>query len=74
MILCLCTGATDRDAQRAITEGHRCMAALQRCGIGTDCGSCHDDLRNLLRAAGARPAALWCHAGAPAEERQSAIA
>jgi bacterioferritin-associated ferredoxin len=51
MIVCICRAKTDRDVAAAIEEGARSVRDLQRCGIGTDCGSCHTDLRRMLATA-----------------------
>lgn len=56
MIVCICRGASERDVLEAIDRGATSIRDLQRCGIGDDCGSCHRDLRTLLRAAAARDA------------------
>lgn len=75
MIICLCTGATDRAVRRAIEGGATCMTALQQsCGAGTGCGSCHDMLRAMLRERGAAEADLWCHLRQDEEEQTVAIA
>lgn len=74
MIICLCTGFTDRDVRRAIDKGAGCMADVQSCGVGTGCGSCHDMLRAMLRERGAAEADLWCHLRQDEEEQTAAIA
>ncbi len=51
MIVCVCRGASDRDVHRAIHRGASSVADLQRCGIGTECGSCHSLLRMMLAEA-----------------------
>ena len=57
MIVCICRAKSDRDIAQAIDEGARSIRDLQRCGIGTDCGSCHGDLRQMLAVARAAEAA-----------------
>lgn len=52
MIVCLCTGATDRDVDAAIDEGARCLCDLSSRGIGTSCGSCHESVRMMMAARG----------------------
>ena len=74
MIVCVCAGASDRDIRTAIGGGAACMTSLRERGIGAGCGSCHSDLRQMLRAAGARDAALWCHLENAAEDDHAAIA
>ncbi len=51
MIICVCRGASERDVHRAIERGAPSIAGLQRCGIGTECGSCHKLLRVMLAEA-----------------------
>ena len=51
MIVCICRGASETDVLRAIGDGARSIRDLQRCGIGTDCGSCHRQLRHALAVA-----------------------
>lgn len=74
MIICLCAGASDRDIRAAIEGGADCMCSLRGRGIGAGCGSCHADLRKVLRASGARDASLWCHLEAADEESPAATA
>ena len=50
MIVCICRGASESDVLQAIDDGARSVRDLQRCGIGTDCGSCHRQLRHMLAA------------------------
>ena len=56
MIICLCRAKTDRDVLEAIEEGAASLRDLQRCGIGTDCGSCHNMLQVMLQTAAAEAA------------------
>ena len=75
MIVCLCSGTTDRQIEAAIAGGARCMSALQSAsGAGAGCGGCLPSLRDMLRRSGAPEEALWCHAHATEEERGVAIA
>lgn len=57
MIVCVCRGKSDRDVQKAIDNGATTIRDLQRCGIGTECGSCHNSLRMMLAEAAAAAAA-----------------
>jgi len=69
MIVCICRGASDRTIDRAIDDGARSVRDLQRCGIGDQCGSCHNMLRKMLAVATAERAdiaACPAHADAPA--------
>ena len=55
MIICICRGASDNDVMKAIDRGAESLRDLQRCGIGDQCGSCHNSLKAMLtRAAAAR--------------------
>ena len=58
MIVCICRAKNERDVARAIEEGASSIHDLQRCGIGTDCGSCHGSLRQMLAASMAADAAV----------------
>jgi bacterioferritin-associated ferredoxin len=60
MIVCLCRGKSDRDVRKAIDAGASSIRDLQRCGIGTDCGSCHGLLRMMLAEAAVPAAAASC--------------
>ena len=53
MIICICRGKSDRDVTKAIDNGAASVRDLQRCGIGDQCGSCHNSLRAMLAAAAA---------------------
>jgi bacterioferritin-associated ferredoxin len=57
MIVCICRGKSDRDVMRAIDAGASSVRDLQRCGIGDQCGSCHNSLRSMLVMAAAQAAA-----------------
>lgn len=52
MIVCLCTGATDRDINDVIDQGASCLCDFRSRGIGTSCGSCHDSIRLMMVARG----------------------
>ena len=64
MIVCICRGASEREIERSIDNGASSVRDLQRCGIGDQCGSCHNSLRAMLARADAQKAA--CAACAPA--------
>jgi bacterioferritin-associated ferredoxin len=51
MIICICQGKNERDINRAIDHGATSLRDLQRCGIGDQCGSCHNALRGMLARA-----------------------
>lgn len=56
MIVCICRGASDTQVFEAIENGASSLRDLQRCGIGDQCGSCHNSLRAMLAAAAAEVA------------------
>ena len=56
MIICICRGKSDRDINRAIDNGASTLRDLQRCGIGDQCGSCHNTLKGMLARAAASAA------------------
>jgi len=51
MIVCICRGASHTKIDEAIEDGARSLRDLQRCGIGDQCGSCHNSLRKMIAAA-----------------------
>jgi len=58
MIVCICRGASDRTINQAIDDGAHSVRDLQRCGIGGQCGSCHNALRKMLAVAAAEREAM----------------
>ena len=66
MIICICRGKSEKDVMRAIDNGATTVRDLQRCGIGDQCGSCHNSLRTMLAEAAAS-AAQPCPACVSAE-------
>ncbi|MBL8900929.1 MAG: (2Fe-2S)-binding protein [Planctomycetes bacterium] len=53
MILCCCTGTTDRDLRSLVREGARDLDRLgEATGAGACCGGCRPALRELLREEG----------------------
>ena len=52
MILCVCVGLSEREVGETIAGGAASVEAIARsCGAGGDCGSCRDEIRELLRSA-----------------------
>ncbi len=52
MYVCICTGVTDRDIQRAAEAGCRDVAELtMRTGCGSNCGSCRELAGEVLARA-----------------------
>jgi len=72
MIVCICRGVSDRTINEAIDDGARSVRDLQRCGIGDQCGSCHNALRKMLAVAAAEREALVA-AGAACPAHVSAV-
>jgi bacterioferritin-associated ferredoxin len=67
VIICICRGKSDRDISRAIDKGAATVRDLQLCGIGDQCGSCHNSLRMMVaQAAAAATPAMPCPACTPA--------
>jgi len=53
-LVCLCHPTSDRDVDTAIEEGASTIQEIgRRCGAGTGCGACLDELRDRLLAKGA---------------------
>lgn len=54
MIVCMCHPTSDRDVDAIIDDGARSVEEIgRRCGAGTGCGACLDELRERLVAKGA---------------------
>jgi len=66
LIICICRGKSDREISKAIDNGVSSVRDLQRCGIGDQCGSCHNSLRAMLATAAIASAAVPCPACLPA--------
>jgi len=67
VIICICRGKSDREIARTIDNGASSLRDLQRCGIGDQCGSCHNSLRGMLNASTAvLSAPIPCPVCAPA--------
>jgi len=53
VLVCICHPASERDVDSVIDEGARTVAEIgRRCGAGTGCGACVDELRDRLAAKG----------------------
>ena len=57
VIVCICRAVSEKEVARAIDKGASTLRDLQRCGIGDQCGSCHNALRGVLARAAAASAA-----------------
>ena len=54
MIVCMCHPISDRDVDAIIDDGARTVEEIsRRCGAGTGCGACVEELRERLVAKGA---------------------
>jgi bacterioferritin-associated ferredoxin len=54
VLVCICHPTTDRDLDAVIDDGARTVQDIGRkCGAGTSCGACVDELRDRLAAKGA---------------------
>lgn len=61
MLICLCRPTSERDLETVIDEGARTVEEIgQRCGAGTGCGACVDELRDRLAQKGANGCARDC--------------
>jgi bacterioferritin-associated ferredoxin len=63
VLVCLCHPTTDRDVDAHIDDGARTVQDIaRRCGAGTGCGACVDEIRDRLTAKGANGCARDCAA------------
>jgi bacterioferritin-associated ferredoxin len=61
MIVCMCHPTSDRDVDAVIDEGARTVEEIgRRCGAGTGCGTCVEELRDRLAARGANGCSRDC--------------
>lgn len=61
VLVCLCHPANERDIDAAIDDGARTVQEIGRkCGAGTGCGACVDELRDRLAAKGANSCPRDC--------------
>jgi bacterioferritin-associated ferredoxin len=61
MIVCMCHPTSDRDVDAIIDDGARSVEDIgRRCGAGTGCGACLEELRERLVAKGASGCARDC--------------
>ena len=53
MVVCLCKGVSHREVEAACADGAETLDDLANaCGAGTDCGSCHEQLAEILHGSG----------------------
>ncbi|MFK7874021.1 MAG: bacterioferritin-associated ferredoxin [Oligoflexales bacterium] len=49
MFVCLCFGLSEKRLREVVAQGGSTLKELQsRCGAGSSCGSCIDDLKKVL--------------------------
>jgi bacterioferritin-associated ferredoxin len=54
VLVCICHPTSERDLDAVIDDGARTVQEVgQRCGAGTGCGACLEDLRGRLASRGA---------------------
>ena len=53
MFVCLCRVTTDSEIESVIERGARTVDEVgERCGAGTGCGACREQIHELLEVAG----------------------
>jgi bacterioferritin-associated ferredoxin len=61
MLVCICHPTTDRDLEAVIDDGARTVQEVgRRCGAGTGCGTCVEEIRDRLNAKGANDCPRDC--------------
>jgi bacterioferritin-associated ferredoxin len=61
VLVCICHPTSDRDIDTVIDDGARSVQEIgERCGAGTGCGVCVDELRDRLVSRGANGCARDC--------------
>jgi bacterioferritin-associated ferredoxin len=61
VLVCLCHPTSDRDLDAVIDDGARSVQEIgQRCGAGTGCGACVEELRDRLQSKGANGCSRDC--------------
>jgi bacterioferritin-associated ferredoxin len=54
VLVCICHPTSERELDAVIDDGARTVQEIgQRCGAGTGCGSCVEELRDRLASKGA---------------------
>ncbi len=49
MIVCLCRNVTERKLRELVCDGARTVQSVERrCGAGGDCGSCREQIREII--------------------------
>jgi bacterioferritin-associated ferredoxin len=61
VLICLCHATSDRELDAVIDDGARTVQEIgRRCGAGTGCGACVDELRDRLHSRGANDCPRDC--------------
>jgi bacterioferritin-associated ferredoxin len=61
VLICLCHPTSTRELDAVIDDGARTVQEIgQRCGAGTGCGACVEELRDRLVARGANDCPRDC--------------
>jgi bacterioferritin-associated ferredoxin len=56
MIVCLCHPTTAREIEDHVRDGASTLDEIgERCGAGTGCGACREEIRDRLRACPGQP-------------------
>jgi bacterioferritin-associated ferredoxin len=52
MYVCICRRVSDTELRNTIATGAQNLDEVgQRCGAGTDCGACHEEIADFLQEA-----------------------
>jgi len=49
MYVCLCKGITEQQLQQAVEQGDSYAQIRQKMGVGTDCGCCGQNAKQMIR-------------------------
>lgn len=61
MYVCLCKGVSDRDIKQLVSKGACSVEEIMRCsGAGTKCGTCVDEIAEMIGESQVRPTAIRC--------------
>jgi len=72
MYICLCHAATTKDVDAAIADGASTVEEIgDVCGAGSGCGSCHEELQDMLDARLGCPRASSAASSSPSPRRCS---
>lgn len=64
MIVCLCEGVSAREIQEAVAKGASCLEEVSKaCSAGLGCGSCHDQIQDIILTQKSVASAALCAIG-----------